>query len=129
MSRALRDDLRGIRPSLAKAYRAAKRRIERRYPGVSLRVVSGYRSQARQDQLRAQWDRGDRTGLVYRPARVSRHSSGRALDLGWVVNGRALRVADVPFETWAYLARLMEPSGVVWGGWWQPPDLPHFEIP
>lgn len=49
--------------------------------GLAPRITSGYRSQAYQDALRARWDKGDRAGLVVRPANVSTHTSGRAIDI------------------------------------------------
>lgn len=120
--------LRGVHRGLQRAYQQARRHIRRNYPGFDLRVVSGFRSQAHQAQLRARWDRGDRRGLVYRPARVSRHSTGRAIDVGWIIDGRPVPVAGIPLSAWSYLGALMERQGVTWGGRWRPPDLPHFEI-
>jgi len=120
--------LRGVKGRLRSAFKAARAHIQKNYPGVDIKVTSGYRSAAYQRRLRARWDRGDRRGLVYRPALVSRHTEGRAIDVGWVINGRPVPVAGIPLSAWSYLAALMERQGVTWGGRWSPPDLPHFEI-
>ncbi len=120
--------LRGVRSTLVKAFRVARAHVKKNYPGVDLRVTSGYRSPAYQRQLRARWDRGNRGGLVYRPALVSRHSTGRAIDIGFVIRGRPVPVASIPAISWAYVGALMERQGVTWGGRWSPPDLPHFEV-
>jgi uncharacterized protein YcbK (DUF882 family) len=129
MSRAALDaERRGVDKRLLAAFDRVRTAVNRAYPGISFRLVSGYRSPQKQAALRARWDRGDRRGLVYRPAAVSRHTTGRAIDVGWTVNGRALRVADVPRSSWEFLGALMESQGVRWGGRFSPPDLPHFEI-
>lgn len=120
--------LRGVKRPLQRAFTNARSHIRTNYPGVDIKVTSGYRSPAYQRRLRARWDRGDRGGLVYRPALVSRHSQGRALDVGWVIRGRPVPVSAIPLSAWSYLGALMERLGVTWGGRWDPPDLPHFEI-
>lgn len=118
----------GIEPELAFYVRQAAQIISDQAPGLSLRVVSGYRSPKRQAQLLASWNAGDRRGLVAKPAVRSAHSEGRAVDLGWVWNGRGIAVSDVPIEYWDFLASLFEPVGVRWGGRFRSPDLPHFEL-
>lgn len=49
--------------------------------GLNPVITSGFRSKEKQAELRARWDRGDRAGIRYQPAKVSRHSSGTALDI------------------------------------------------
>lgn len=49
--------------------------------GLNPKPTSGFRSQKEQDDLRARWDRGDRAGLRYQPAKKSKHSSRRAMDI------------------------------------------------
>lgn len=49
--------------------------------GLNPRPSSGYRSQAKQDELLARWNRGDRAGLKFKPAKVSKHTSRRAMDI------------------------------------------------
>jgi hypothetical protein len=65
--------------------------------------------------MRARWDRGDRAGLVVRPARDSKHVQGEAFDLQ---NTGAL----------AKLGELAAPAGLVWGGFFADPDPVHFQI-
>lgn len=118
----------GVEPELAYYVRQADQIIRDQAPGLSIRVVSGFRSPQRQAQLLARWNAGDRRGLVAKPAVRSAHSEGRAVDLGWVWNGRGVSVADTPIEYWEFLASLFEPVGVRWGGRFRSPDLPHFEL-
>lgn len=49
--------------------------------GLNPKPTSGFRSQKEQDALRARWDRGDRSGLRFQPARTSKHTSRRAMDI------------------------------------------------
>jgi len=43
-------------------------------------VISAFRSKTKQQQMRANWDKGHRAGLKARPAKKSAHSGGFALD-------------------------------------------------
>lgn len=79
------------------------------------RIISGYRSPARTRQLQAQWDRGDRRGLVVRPASNSIHHSREAWD--W---------ERVP-HLWVYGAWAPQ-LGVRWGGNFSNPDPVHFDL-
>lgn len=79
------------------------------------RIVSGRRSEARQRELRERWDRGDRAGLVTRPALYSNHTRGTAWD---VERGRGLDM----------MARLAPYAGVRWGGDFATPDPVHFDL-
>jgi D-alanyl-D-alanine dipeptidase len=99
-------------------------------PTVALHIVSGYRSPARQAELRRAWDRGLRSGLVARPAVRSQHTRGRAVDvqlrhLGPPEWGQLVTVADTPFEWWQVLAEWLSAYGVAWGG---AADPNHFEL-
>lgn len=65
------------------------------YPGRP-DITSGYRSPQEQLRLRRRWERGDREGLVARPACQSWHTVGRAIDVqsgvaGFDEYGRLLR--------------------------------------
>lgn len=115
-------------PQLADYIEQAASILEDAAPGVSLLVVSGYRSQAQQDQLRARWAAGDRTGMAYRPAAASSHSQGRAVDVQLRYQGALIPVRDTPLEYWQFLAELLAPVGVRWGGRFKPPDWNHFQI-
>lgn len=79
------------------------------------KITSGLRSAKYQAELRARWDRGDRAGLVTRPALYSNHTRAEAFD---IERGRALDY----FAHWApYL-------GVRWGGKFATPDGVHFDL-
>lgn len=97
-------------------------------PGVSIRIVSGYRSPAAQAQLRDRYLRGDRAGIAGEPARFSLHSLGRAVDLQLVYQGSLIPVSETPRDYWLFLAELLEPVGVRWGGRFSRPDVNHFEV-
>lgn len=79
------------------------------------RIVSGRRSAARQRELLARWNRGDRAGLVAKPARSSRHTQGRAWD---VRDNGALYV----YGAWA------PHVGARWGGTFSDYDPVHFDV-
>lgn len=118
----------GVRSDLADYIRELAQIVAAENPGITLRVVSGYRSADYQAQLRQRWDRGDRAGLLVRPAANSRHSSGRAVDLAFSWEGYPIPVRDTPRQYFQYLADILAPVGVRWGGFFSPPDLNHFEI-
>lgn len=120
--------LEGVTPALAFYVQQADQIVRHQAPGLSLTVVSGYRSPAHQQRLLARWMSGDRRGLVARPAARSAHTEGRAVDLGWVWHGSNVPAASVPREYWQFLADLFEPVGVVWGGRFRSPDVVHFEL-
>lgn len=115
----------GVSPFLADAVDQADRYIRANYPRLSLHVTSGYRAPAYQASLRARWDRGDRRGLVARPASNSAHSAGRAVDLVYAVDGTPYASAQTPLEAFEWLADLFLQVGVRWGG---AKDRVHFEV-
>lgn len=79
-------------------------------------VTSGFRSQERQNELIAAWERGDREGLTARPARRSKHTSGEAVDLS----------SQAPLER---LAGIWVSMGNRWGGHFFPMKDPnHFDL-
>lgn len=120
--------LAGVEPELAGYIEQAAAIVADAAPGVSLRVVSGFRSGSHQADLRARWDRGDRGGLVVRPAASSRHTAGRAVDLQFAYRGQLVSVRETPREYWTFLDDLLRPVGVRWGGRFRSPDLNHFEL-
>lgn len=83
------------------------------YPGRP-DITSGYRSPSRQRILRRRWDRGDRAGLVARPACQSQHTIGNAIDVETDVAG---------FDAYAYL--LTEYTGATDGRTFGDPG--HFD--
>lgn len=84
-------------------------------------VTSAFRSPAYQAQLRARWDRGERSGLLVRPALSSAHSRGEALDIIFS-GGRPGLTAQRDMGNYAIR------RGYVWGGTWSRPDPVHFAL-
>ena len=78
-------------------------------------IISGFRSPRKQLMLRLRWDRGDREGLVERPACRSWHMVGRALDVESGVRG---------FQQYA---RIMRGFGMRDGRTFDDPG--HFDLP
>lgn len=78
-------------------------------------IVSGVRDASWQRAARARWDRGDRRGLVARPALDSNHVRGEAWD---VKRGRGLDI----------MARYAPYAGVRWGGTFADRDEVHFDL-
>lgn len=119
----------GVHPALADYIDQADQIVrEQTDDNLTLQVVSGFRSSAHQAQLMARWNAGDRRGIASRPAARSKHSEGLAVDLGFVWIGRGLTVAETPRAYWEFLADLLRPVGVRWGGTFTPPDMNHFDI-
>jgi len=88
--------------------------------GVTLELESAYRSPAYQLELQRRWDSGNRAGLISRPASSSKHTEGRAFDIGIVG-------PDPSKELWEGLGRLGEALGLRWGGRFPSPDPVHFD--
>lgn len=122
------DGLDGVEPAFADFIEQADAIVGASAPELALSVSSGFRSPAYQAQLRARWDRGDRAGLVVRPALSSKHTQGRAVDLQFKYLGELVPVAETPMEYWRFLDDLLRPVGVRWGGRFRNPDPNHFEL-
>lgn len=93
-----------------------------KYLGLpQLYVVSGRRSREWAIAAQQRWDRGDRSGLVARPAINSDHNTGRAFDVGLAKgkpSANELRIAG----------EIGEALGLTWGGRWKDPDPVHFSL-
>lgn len=118
----------GVDPDLVDYIAQAAQILGEAAPGVSLRIISGYRDPAHQTALRDRWLRGDRSGLGGEPARNSLHTVGRAVDVQLAYRGQLVPVASTPREYWLFLAELLEPVGVRWGGRFSRPDPNHFDL-
>lgn len=57
---------------------------------------------------------------------ASKHLDGKAIDLVPVINGRATWSA--PQKVWDIMGKIGKENGLEWGGDWDTPDLPHFQI-
>lgn len=118
----------GVRADLADYIAQAASILGEEAPGVSVVVVSGYRSQEAQRRLRDRFLSGDRSGIASEPAVDSLHTRGRAVDVQFSYRGRLVPVRDTPWEYWQFLADLLEPVGVRWGGRFKRPDPNHFDL-
>lgn len=118
----------GIDPDLADWVNQVREIVEADYPGISIVIASGYRSPFEQAALRARWDSGNRVGLVVRPALDSAHSHGLAVDLQFTVAGLRVPVRATPTSAFRWVADLLGPLGVIWGGRFKVHDPNHFEI-
>lgn len=88
--------------------------------GLRIFITETYRSQARQNSLYAQ---GRTTsGLIVTWTKSSRHTSRMAWDIACV--GDNLYDAEVLNKAGAIAKEL----GIIWGGEWNVPDRPHFEV-
>lgn len=83
-----------------------------------LRITSGRRSATRQEEMQEAWDRGEREGLIVRPADPDRshHTHGQAVDL-----------AGTDAEL-AILGELWQSAGNRWGGFFLHRDPVHFDL-
>lgn len=85
---------------------------------MDFRITSAYRSPERQRMLRERWDRGDRQGLVARPAINSAHTRGEAVDLAPASENASLELLG--------MYALMR--GYRWGGSFSSSDPVHFDV-
>lgn len=91
------------------------------YEKYGVVVTSSFRSKTRQAQMRKDWDEGRRTGLLYKPALKSAHSSGFAIDMNVssLVNSGEVTVDE--------LSDFAKEYGFNYGGK-DFNDIPHFYI-
>lgn len=90
--------------------------------GLDVLITETYRSQARQDYLYAQGR--TRLGKKVTWTKNSRHTSRRAWDI--CKNAKGKEYSDTEF--FRKCGQVAKELGIIWGGTWSTPDLPHFEI-
>lgn len=90
--------------------------------GLPVLITETYRSQARQNYLYAQGR--TRAGNVVTWTKSSRHTGRMAWDICKNVKGQEYSDAKF-FEQCGAIAKRL---GITWGGTWNTPDKPHFEI-
>lgn len=122
------DGLAGVDPTLASLIRQLQALIREVAPEIELVVTSGRRTPAQQQSLLDRFRGGDRVGIAGEPAVNSRHLVGRAVDLGWRVAGTPVPASQVPLSAWRFVADLLAPFGVRWGGRFRAQDVVHFDI-
>lgn len=117
MSKTCRD-INELTPTAQKACRLFLKKCEE--AGLNIFITETYRSQERQNELYAQ----GRTepGQIVTWTLHSRHTSRRAWDIA--VNGPILYDVSV-IERAGEIGKQL---GITWGGYWDTPDKPHFEV-
>lgn len=90
--------------------------------GLPVLITETYRPQSRQDYLYAQGR--TRAGQIVTWTKNSRHTSRRAWDI--CKNVRGQEYSDAQF--FAKCGAIAKKLGITWGGTWNTPDKPHFEI-
>ena len=90
--------------------------------GLPVLITETYRSQARQDYLYSQGR--TRSGKKVTWTKSSRHTSRRAWDICKNVKGQ--EYSDNNF--FKKCGAVAEKLGITWGGVWNTPDMPHFEV-
>lgn len=114
-------DISELMPDAQRACRLFISECERQ--GLKVLVTETYRSQQRQDFLYAQ---GRTTkGQKVTWTKNSRHTSRRAWDICQNVKGQ--EYANTTF--FKRCGEIAKSLGIIWGGDWSTPDMPHFEIP
>lgn len=113
-------DISALSPVAQRACRAFLRKCEKE--GLPVLITETYRSQARQDYLYAQGR--TRAGKIVTWTRNSRHTGRMAWDICKNVKGQ--EYADAAF--FAKCGAIAKRLGITWGGTWDTPDKPHFEV-
>ncbi len=91
--------------------------------GLNVLITETYRSQERQNKLYAQGRTASGKKVTW--TRHSRHTSRRAWDICQNVKGQEYSNTTF-FRRCGEIAKSL---GIIWGGDWSTPDMPHFEIP
>ena len=99
--------------------------------GIDYIVTCTYRSQAEQDALYAQGR--TKPGKKVTWTRNSKHKSRTAFDIAILVNGKILWNPDLDADgdgvaEYTEAGELGESVGLTWGGRWDSPDAPHFQL-
>lgn len=91
--------------------------------GLKVKITETYRSQERQNELYAQGR--TKAGQIVTWTKNSRHTSRRAWDICQDIKGK--EYSDTAF--FRRCGTIAKELGITWGGNWNKPDMPHFEIP
>jgi peptidoglycan L-alanyl-D-glutamate endopeptidase CwlK len=91
--------------------------------GVKLRITSGLRTYAEQNELYAKGRTSSGSVVTNAKGGQSNHNFGLAFDVVPIVNGKATYNYD-----WDRIGRIGKSVGLSWGGDWASfKDRPHFE--
>lgn len=117
MSRKIED----LTPETQELYREFDRRMKE--ANQDYIITCTYRPQEEQDALYAQGR--TKPGKKVTWTRNSRHTQRTAFDIARLVNGKiSWRVLD-----YKQAGKIGQEVGLIWGGSWKTPDMPHFELP
>ena len=119
MSRVCRD-IKELTESAQKACRLFLEECKKQ--GLNVLVTETYRSQERQNKLYAQGRTASGKKVTW--TRHSRHTSRRAWDICQNIKGQEYSNTTF-FRRCGEIAKSM---GIIWGGDWSTPDMPHFEV-
>lgn len=118
MSRRVEDLVPALQP-LARVLVVAARLV-----GHPVLITGTLRTWAEQDALYAQGRTAPGPRVTNARGGESWHNFGRAFDVAFVVEG-----GGVTWEgPWEMIGKLGEALGLEWGGRWQRPDRPHFQL-
>lgn len=104
------------------ALQAARLYIALWAAGLSPRIASGFRDPAKQRELQARWDAGDRTGLRVRPATNSAHSTTT------FIGAPAATAIDMPSSDEQRAATIAKSLGLGAGLAFSTPDPGHYYL-
>jgi len=90
--------------------------------GIAFTINSGWRDPAKQKAMQKRWDAGDRSGMIVRPANISKHSI-----TGWLA-GPDSHAIDISFSRPELIGHWSAFFGLKWGGNFKKPDKVHFYI-
>ena len=111
-------DISELTPLAQEACRLFLKECEKR--GIDIFITETYRSQERQNEL---WEQGrTKPGNIVTWTLNSRHTGRKAWDIA--CKGGVLYNAGILSMAGAVGKEL----GITWGGDWETPDRPHFEI-
>ena len=112
-------DINALEPKMLTRVKLFLTKLEKE--NISIVISESRRSLERQKWLYAQGR--TRPGAVVTWTLKSKHIDGLAIDVAFLINGKASYNGD-----WQALGKIGESCGLAWGGRWTTPDKPHFEF-
>ena len=98
---------------------------EAKSKGIDIRIVSGYRSNEKQNNLYMSGRNGKGHIVTNAPAGFSYHNYGLAVDVCEFVNGKP----NWKSKHWDTIGKIGKEQGLIWGGEWKSiVDKPHFQL-